>query len=139
MKRLFILLIFGLLPMVAGLCPPSNALTIETKAPIRPYEALWDATCMVESSGNPHALNHKEMAVGIAQIRAIRLRDYNRRTGKSYELKDCYNTQISKEIWIFYAQKYHYTDYKTIAQRWNGSGYKTIEYWKRIKSVLKLY
>ena len=91
---------------------------------------------MVESGNDPCAYNHGEMATGIYQIRPIRILDYNQRTGKNYKLSDCYDIQISKEIFLYYADKKHFTDLENIAKEWNGRGAKTVVYWEKIKSIL---
>lgn len=135
MKRLLILLCFGILPLVAG-APLSNTLTIEFKPPYEPFKDLMEATAWVESSNDTTALNLTEMAFGVFQIREIRLRDYNQRTGKSYTLQDCYNKQISDEIYLYYASKFHPSNLEGIAKSWNGSGEMTKEYWKKIKKQL---
>jgi hypothetical protein len=91
---------------------------------------------MVESSNNPNALNRTERAMGIVQIRTIRLKDYNQRTSKKYRLKDCYDPNISKEIWNFYASGFHYTQQEQIAKGWNGRGKSNRIYWAKIKKQL---
>jgi len=136
MKRLLLILCIAFYGDLA-VCPPTNTLTIATKPPIKPYEALWEATTFIESSNNPNALNRLEMAYGIVQIRKIRIDDYNKRTGQRYSLQDCYNPKISKEIWLYYATKFHYSQSEGIAKAWNGSGKKNKEYWAKIKKQLK--
>jgi hypothetical protein len=91
---------------------------------------------MEESLGNPNAVNKLEQAYGIAQIRQIRLDDYNMRTGKKYKLKDCFNQRISKEIFMYYAHRYSHHDMSYIARKWNGSGKETYRYWKRVNARL---
>lgn len=49
---------------------------------------------------------------------------------------DCYNFQISKEIFLYYARQTGYPDYETIARNWNGSGNTTLDYWEKVKSNL---
>ena len=137
MRKLLLLLIFGLIPSLAGLAPGNRVQYIPAGVKIKPLERLWWATCMVESSNDPKAYNRIEQATGIVQIRPIRLRDYNRRTGKGYKLKDCYDPKISKEIFLYYARKYHYSDYETITRSWNGRGRQTLKYWELIKKQLK--
>jgi hypothetical protein len=138
MKRLLLLLCFGLLISLAGICPPAQkGFYIFGREPINPYERLYLAVCLVESSNNPLAYNSKENAVGISQIRQVRLNDYNRQTGKRYTLREMYDPYKSKEVFMYYAGKYPYTDYETIARAWNGSGKATIKYWARVKSKLK--
>ncbi len=136
MKKLILILCIAFYGDLA-VCPPNNTLTIEIKPPISPFKALLEATAFIESSGDPNALNRKEMAFGLYQIRAIRLRDYNQRTGKSYSLQDCYNIEISKEIYLYYASKFHPSDLEHIARSWNGTGQKTVEYWHKIEKHLK--
>jgi len=88
---------------------------------------------MVESGGDRWAYNKREHAVGIAQVRMIRLRDYNRRAGKSYQLSDMYDPYKAKIVFMYYCSG----DYERIAKSWNGSGKKTIKYWNNIKKQLK--
>ena len=136
MKRIILISIAILSSTLVGLCPPGKILIIGVIAPIRPYDALWEAVCTVESNNDVMALNRLELAHGIAQIRPIRLKDYNQRTGKSYKIEEMYDPIKSKEVFLFYCHKFHFTDLEHMAKRWNGRGKKTIEYWKRVKSVL---
>ena len=106
------------------------------EAPVKPYEKLWLACCMVESSNDSLALNIPEGATGIVQIRPIKLLDYNQRTGKGYHIRDCYNIKISKEIWIYYASKFRPEQQEQIAKAWNGRGLKNRIYWGKIKKHL---
>ena len=77
-----------------------------------------------------------EQATGAFQIRPIRLLDYNQRTGDSYKIEDCYNYDISKKIFLYYAMQIGFPKYETIARSWNGSGSTTLEYWEKVKSYL---
>jgi hypothetical protein len=77
-----------------------------------------------------------EEAIGAFQIRPIRLLDYNQRTGKNYKIEDCYNFEISKEIFLYYAGKIGSREYETIARKWNGSGVTTLDYWEKVKSYM---
>jgi len=122
---------------VAGYSPASNTLIITTKPPISPYQTLWEATTFIESSNNPNALNRLENAVGIAQIRPIRLKDYNQRTGKSYSLRQMYDPIISKEIWLFYATTFHPSQSEQIAKAWNGKGKSNKVYWRAVKKQME--
>jgi hypothetical protein len=100
------------------------------------YEKLIKAVVLVESFGDTMACNILEQATGAFQIRPIRLLDYNQRTGNKYEIKDCYNYDISRKIFLYYAMQIGFPKYETIARRWNGSGETTIEYWEKVKSYL---
>ena len=136
MKKILLLLCFGILISLAA-NPHNEKVIYMAESPVfRPLETLWDASTHVESSNNDRALNLKEMAFGCVQIRAVRLEDYNRRTGKSYKLTDCYNREISKEIWFYYSIKFYPLDYESICKSWNGRGKSNEVYWHKIKKRL---
>jgi hypothetical protein len=118
-----------------AMAPDIRTLTIVVPAPVDIYERLLAAVMQVESAGDTLAYNPLEDAYGPLQIRPIRLLDYNRRTGKTYVMRDCYRPVISKEIFLYYAVLLG-PDFEIIAKRWNGSGVKTIDYWARVKTVL---
>lgn len=140
MKHLLSILFLSLIRVSAVYAPESynvNTMPIENTAnegQTGRFQPLWEAVCTVESNNNESALNGLEMAFGIAQIRDIRIRDYNDRTGKGYTLEDCLDSVISREVFMYYAEKLG--DYETIAKRWNGSGAKTEIYWEKIKEEL---
>jgi hypothetical protein len=104
--------------------------------PVNLYESLIKAIIQVESSGDTMAYNLISEATGAFQIRPIRLRDYNQRTGNTYQLEDCYNFQISKKIFLYYAHRISFEDYESIARKWNGSGESTLVYWEKVKSYM---
>lgn len=101
-----------------------------------PYEKLISAVVKVESSGDNLAYNEIEEAFGAFQIRPIRVLDYNIRTGKNYKAEDCFSYELSREIFLYYALITGFHDYESIARNWNGSGKKTLDYWKKIKFYL---
>jgi len=137
MKKLFILLIFGILPHIATSPKPYYTLVIVDKGKIEPFKTLWEAVCIVESGGNKMAYNERESAVGIAQIRPIRLEDYNQRTGGRVKLSEMYDPVKSKAVFMFYAEKHSRKGIEYIARKWNGSGKKTDAYWNRVKSEME--
>lgn len=130
MKKLII--IFFLLLSCDLYAPGRHEFVILRTEPIQPYEALWRAVCMVESSGNPYAINESEQAHGIAQIRQIRLDDYAQRTGVVYTLEDCFDKKIAKSIFSFYCSG----SLEEIAKSWNGSGRLTEKYWQKVQQYL---
>jgi hypothetical protein len=136
MKKIFLLLIFGLLPCMAY-SPGYNVLYIAEAMPICPYDKIISIITFIESSNNPLAYNKTEKAVGLFQIRPIRLRDYNEKANKNYTLKDCFDPIISKKIFLFYARKYEPTDFEGISHEWNGKYGKTDKYWKKVKKRLE--
>jgi hypothetical protein len=113
-----------------------NVIYIRSASPINGYDRLIVALVQVESAGDTLAYNLLEEATGAFQIRPIRLLDYYQRTGISYIQKDCYNYDISKEVFLYYARQTGHRDYETIARNWNGSGEMTLNYWKKVKANL---
>lgn len=133
MKKLLFILIFGCYSAIAG-SPPSNVITIPTNEPINPYLRLFKAVSMVESSNDPLAYNPLENACGVVQVRPIRLKDYNERTGKNYSLQDMYDKSVSQSIFMYYCMINHSNQYRDLAIDWNKS--KTDQYWLKVKSIL---
>lgn len=131
-----VLIIFFLLLSASVSAPDYKTVFIQVPEPIDPYGRLIKAIVQVESLGDPLAINVIEEAIGAFQIRPIRLLDYNQRTGSKYKSEDCYNFEISKEIFLYYAKRTGFPDYESIARNWNGSGKATLDYWKRVKSYL---
>lgn len=137
MKKIIILMCIAFLIPLAGLSPANETLYIQKATPIQPLEHIWLAVCMVESSGNPLAYNSSEKAVGIAQIRQIRITDFNKQTGKSYQLKEMYDPKKSKEVFMFFALKIGEENTDIVIRKWNGSGRKTYEYLAKVKKQIK--
>jgi hypothetical protein len=135
-KRILLISILCMVSL-AGHSPPNGILTINREMPIEPFLKLFKAVVIVESNGDATTFNKSSKATGIAQITPILLRDYNKRSGKSYTLNDCYDKKISKSIFMFYCMLPRTSDFEYIAKRWNGSGKATEKYWTRIKSKLK--
>ena len=107
---------------------------------INPYENIWNAVCTVESRNDPLAVGDKHLKIfsyGISQIRQIRLDDYYLRTGIRYTLEDCFNVSVSKEIFMYYAERIGPYNLDKIIRSWNGSGPKTYTYLKLVKDKLK--
>lgn len=131
-----LLLILFSLPFIRTSAPDLNVIYIWSAKPINGYDRLIEALVQVESAGDTLAYNLSEEATGAFQIRPIRLLDYYQRTGISYNLEDCYNYDISKEVFLYYARLTGHRDYETIARNWNGSGDMTLDYWKKVKANL---
>jgi len=131
----FLIVVFLMLASRAA-APGLSVAFILVSEPVDAYERLMIAIIMVESSGDTLAFNLREEARGPFQIRPVRLKDYNRRTGKCYTNADCFNYNISKEIFLYYAKKIGYPDYQSIARKWNGSGRMTLNYWEKVKKYL---
>ena len=118
-----------------SISPGNNCFFILKASPICPYEDIWKAICIVETNADSTRYNPLEDAVGIAQIRDIKLREFNEGTGKNYRLEQMYSIEKSREVFM-----YHTTLFQSevdIIKRWNGSGPKTDEYYKKVQAILK--
>ena len=131
-----VLIVFFSLLAIRATAPDIKVTFVCVPKPVNAYDRLIKAVVQVESAGDTLAYNLSEEAAGAFQIRPIRLLDYYQRTGNSYKIEDCYNFEISKEIFLYYARQTGYRDYKTIARNWNGTGKTTLDYWEKVKSNL---
>jgi len=120
-----------------GLFAPGNqTAAIAASQAVNPYFSLLMAVAMVETLGDPLAYNEEENAVGLLQIRQVRIDDYNRRTGSNLTLEQMYDVGMSVKVFMYYASLGSHKDLEKIAKAWNGSGPMTELYWKRIKEYL---
>ena len=127
------LILFLLLLTTRAPAPGLKVTFILASEPVHLFERLIKAIVQVESLGDPLAYNLLEEATGAFQIRPIRLRDYNQRTGNNYKIEDCYSYEFSKGIFLYYAILTEFPDYETITRNWNGSGKATLVYWRKVK------
>lgn len=134
MRNLFF--VFFLLISMKASAPDLELVFIPEAEPADGFDNLIRAVLQVECGGYFMAYNPKEEATGPLQIRPIRLKDYNIRTGSSHRLEECYDLAVSKKIFLYYARETGYPNFEKIAKAWNGSGRLTIEYWKRVKKYL---
>ena len=113
--------------------PGSQVPVIIQQQPLNNYEAIWRAVCQVESNCNHWAVNYEKggFSCGIAQIRQVRIDHYNKLTGKSYVLDDAFNSEISKEIFMFFAYRIGNED--KLIRSWNGAGPQTYKYLNKVK------
>ena len=87
---------------------------------------IMEAIIKVESGGNPKAHNPRNDCVGILQITPILVKDCNqilsRRGSKvRYTLKDRYDVQKSKEMFVLYQETYNpQHDLERVIRLWNG-------------------
>jgi hypothetical protein len=130
------LTVFFLLLAMRATAPEVKVVFIFDPVAVNSYDRLIKAIVKVECSGDYLAYNLKEEAVGPFQIRPIRILDYNQRTGKDYKIENCFNFDVSKEIFLYYAKIIGYPHYETIARNWNGSGKTTLDYWEKVKTNL---
>lgn len=125
---LFLAMLFSVLT-----APPDRRLVVVKDEGISFYEPLIKAVTFVESVDGKYLYNPKENAVGWFQIRQVRVDDYNKLTGLKYALNDFYDYDLSREMFLYYAKG---KSYEKAAKSWNGSGKKTIAYWKKVKARL---
>jgi hypothetical protein len=140
MKNNFIKIVFVALLLFSFTfqlaAPNRESLTILYPTPVEPYKRLIHAVGIVETKCDTLAYNPIEQAVGYFQIRPIRLKDYNKRTGNKYKMRDLFNYKISEKIFLYYAEQIGPYNFEKIAKNWNGSGPRTIHYWKKIKKYI---
>ena len=136
MKKLLIAVFLFLTFAFQAVAPDSNGFIVFESPAVNPYRDLMYAIGMVETEGNIMAYNDIENAVGIFQIRQVRIDDYNRRTGSNYALADMFDPELSEKVFLYFASKYKPYELEKIAKAWNGSGPRTEYYWKRIKEYL---
>jgi hypothetical protein len=134
-RKILLVSVF-LIPGIGVVAPDSNTLTILDVPSVNPFADLMYATAMVETMGNILAYNEFENAVGIFQIRQVRIDDFNRRTGLNYRLVDMFNPQLSEQVFLYFASLYGPYELEKISKAWNGSGPRTELYWKRIRKYL---
>jgi hypothetical protein len=135
MKKMLLLILITMITLPV-LAPNLNQLVVLEPEPIKPFQCLIRAIGMVESSLDTLAYNKKEKATGFFQIRPIRVRDYNKRTGSTYSLNDMFDYYTAEKVFLYYADRIGPYNMELIARQWNGSGPKTKEYWKLVKSNL---
>ncbi|MGD0341283.1 MAG: hypothetical protein ABSA76_06220 [Bacteroidales bacterium] len=133
MKKLLILL--ALIPIgFRSYAPEFHRIYLTANSGINLYERIFKAVVQFESGGDQWAYNVKENAVGCAQIRQIRIKDYNIRTGKNYKLREMFDAGKSKEVFMYYCKMIQDPD--KIIKRWNGSGPQTLIYLNKIKDLI---
>ena len=100
MKKMVVLVIFSLFSLNL-FAPVSGAFLVKRIDPVNPFGKIIHAIGKVETGFDTLAYNPKEEAVGYFQIRPIRLKDYNNRTGSNYRKKDLYDYYVSEKIFLY--------------------------------------
>ncbi len=134
--RKLIFMVCFLLMSFRVAAPETNSFIIFQYPDHQAFTDLMYAIAMVETMGNHLAYNEFENAVGIFQIRQVRIDEYNRRTGNSFSLSEMYDPKLSEKVFLYFASRYGPYKLEKIAKSWNGSGPMTELYWKRIKEYL---
>ena len=107
---------------------------------------LVAALQLVESQNRPDAINHKEQAYGILQIRQPALDDVNRQWGTHYRLQDFLGhpagTALSVLAFWTYGNLYNARTPEQYARIWNGGPkgarkHKTLRYWGTVRRHMR--
>ncbi|MEN6569020.1 MAG: transglycosylase SLT domain-containing protein [Rikenellaceae bacterium] len=136
MKRVLILLMLAACIKLSA-PPPAQEFVILHEETLNNLEAIWQAVIKVESNGNPDAFSidiNGQPSVGIAQIQPSRIAHYNRLTGHSYSLADCFDPEVSKEVFMFFAKRIG--NEEKLIKAWNGSGPRTEIYYNKVRRYL---
>jgi hypothetical protein len=131
-KMIMIIFIFSLWSRML-FAPAYPVVTIVDIDPINYYDPLIQAIIQVESRGDVMAWNQDELAAGPMQIRPCRINHYNRLTRSNYTIDDCFDFEVSREVFLYFA---HGKDFEAASKDWNGSGPLTEIYWKKVKAIL---
>jgi hypothetical protein len=129
-----LLIIFLLLISIRAFAPEFKRLAVIKPDKINPYGRILRAIAKIESHSGTYLYNPKENAVGIFQIRAICLRQFNNETGKDYKLIEMYDSVKATEVFMHEAVKFNPDQYEAISKAWNKS--KTNKYWDLIRVQL---
>lgn len=134
MKKAITMLVFMTIMLKAFAPMVKEEMYILAAEPLRiDYSDLILAIVAVEVGSCTDLYNEKENAVGYFQIRQIRVDHYNQLTGQSYQLADFYDYELSKEMFLYFAQG---KTYEQAAKSWNGSGPMTETYWQKVLNQL---
>ena len=107
------------------------------------WESLIAALAMVESGGDPQAINPREQAYGLYQMRGAALQDANEHFGTHYRLRDCWDVRIAEKMLLAYLARWKCESSDEKAARvWNGGprGHlkrSTLEYWGRVSALMR--
>ena len=123
-----------LLTSLKSFAPEEKKTFLHTGERINPYTRILRAVIATESGGDVSAFNKTENAKGCLQIRPIRIRDFNRLTGKNYSHDDAFDYDKAVEVFMYYASHFDYRDERSIARDWNKS--TTDKYWNIVKTKL---
>jgi hypothetical protein len=137
MRLIFLILFFSISTRIFA--PADNSLIITIPVEINRWLNLWQATCFVESEGNPLKINMLEGAYGIVQIRQCKLDDYNKATSENYLLPSVINESVSREIFLQHCSTCNSDE--EASRTWNGGPRgmdkpQTKIYWEKIKVIL---
>ena len=124
------------------------ALSVNAQAN-KPYDwsKVMNAIIQIESGGNPKAYNPNGDCVGILQITPILVKECNqilakRKSSKRYTLKDRYNAEKSKEMFVLLQEHFNKEHSAEKAIRcWNSGFYgnwkgRSSSYYRKVKAKM---
>lgn len=146
MKRILFISLFSLFYCSVGVSEPmpTGYITYEeyvVRMHENALERLLLAIRITESGLNDFAVG-SALDVGPLQITPIRLADYNQKTGKNYSHSDCFNWEVSREIFLYYAHQIGISqdNWEEISRRWNRAyeweDEKGAAYWRKVTKHL---
>lgn len=133
MRKMITILILSLIFSIPVFAPGVKVFYLLKEPSVNVYETLINAIVKIESNGNDSAYNTLENACGAFQIRECRIQHYNRLTGSDYALSDCFDYDISKRVFLYFAQG---KTFEKASKDWNGSGPMTKIYWDKVQKAL---
>jgi soluble lytic murein transglycosylase-like protein len=106
-------------------------------------EQFFNSLAKIESSGNPNAVNRREQALGIYQIRFAYFKD----SGVKASHKDVFDPKVAKMVCKAYFARYEKKaldngDWEVLARlhnagpNWRKNKSSTDKYWNKIKKHL---
>ena len=98
------------------------------------YRTIFTAIAKQESSLNSTALNKREDARGIIQIRALYLKDANAFLKTAYKHSQCYSLSISYKLFKAYMKRYKARTFAECAKLHNGG-----PYWRKKPTAVNIY
>ena len=119
-------------------------LLLSVSAQAANLDGFFTALAKVESSGNAKAVNKKETALGIYQIRPAYFKDANVKGSHEQVFNPTFARRVCEAYFKRYApEAYAKGDFESLARlhnngpSWAKSKSKTNEYWSKIQKNLK--
>ena len=105
------------------------------------------AIAMIESSGNPNAINESEQAFGLYQLRQIYIDDVNRTQGTNFTHQDAFDVEKAEQIVMLYTTYWckkrnlpltaeNICRFHNGGSGWIFKPHKTDRYWNKCKIVI---
>jgi len=107
------------------------------------WNALLKAIAAVETGNNPQAVNEREQAYGVYQMRNLALIDANHSAGTNFSLYDLQDTRVATSMLRAYCHRYLEAPYTVdkVVDLWNGgpTGKANADYKQYVKNLYEEY